>query len=214
MPSTPSQIASTCARSARSAALNFSLLAEIGRRVQIAQQQVRIDRRQQFPRGWCRSRRRRRSSICVAFLPSFLATDLRPLTVSDSKPEHEETQQQREQQMSEATPRAGWQPSTYYPDPAIHTLDPRFEKYWWKLSAVERLDHRLRWAEGPVWFGDGRYLLVQRHSQRAHHQVGRGNRRGQHFPQAVELRQRQHPRPPGPAGHLRAWRPPRHPHRI
>ena len=56
-------------------------------------------------------------------------------------------------------PRAGWQPATYYPDPAIHALDPRFEKYWLKLSAVERLTTGLRWAEGPVWFGDGRYLL-------------------------------------------------------
>ena len=36
---------------------------------------------------------------------------------------------------------------------------PRFEKYWLKLSAVERLATGLRWAEGPVWFGDGRYLL-------------------------------------------------------
>ena len=61
--------------------------------------------------------------------------------------------------MSEASPRAGWQPATYYPDPAIHALDPRFEKYWLKLSAVERLTTGLRWAEGPVWFGDGRYLL-------------------------------------------------------
>src|ERR1700749_4051521 len=54
---------------------------------------------------------------------------------------------------------AGWQPATYSPDPAIHALDPRFEKYWRKLSAVERLTTGLRWAEGPVWFGDGRYLL-------------------------------------------------------
>ncbi len=62
--------------------------------------------------------------------------------------------------MSQAkTPRAGWQLSTCYPDPAIHALDPRFEKYWLKLSAVERLTTGLRWAEGPVWFGDGRYLL-------------------------------------------------------
>ena len=53
----------------------------------------------------------------------------------------------------------GWRPATYYPDPAIHALDPRFEKYWLKLSAVERLATGLRWAEGPVWFGDGRYLL-------------------------------------------------------
>jgi len=53
----------------------------------------------------------------------------------------------------------GWRPASYYPDPAIHALDPRFEKYWLKLSAVERLATGLRWAEGPVWFGDGRYLL-------------------------------------------------------
>ena len=62
--------------------------------------------------------------------------------------------------MSEATSHsAGWRPATYYPDPAIQALDPRFEKYWLKLSAVERLTTGLRWAEGPVWFGDGRYLL-------------------------------------------------------
>src|SRR4030088_229494 len=61
--------------------------------------------------------------------------------------------------MSEAKPRAGWQPATPYPHPAIHALDPRFEKCWLKLSAVERLTTGLRWAEGPVYFGDGRYLL-------------------------------------------------------
>ena len=54
---------------------------------------------------------------------------------------------------------AGWRPAPHYPDPAIHALDPRFEKYWLKVSAVERLTTGLRWAEGPVWFGDGRYLL-------------------------------------------------------
>ena len=53
----------------------------------------------------------------------------------------------------------GWKPATRYPDPAIVALDPRFEVYWLKLAAVERLATGLRWAEGPVWFGDGRYLL-------------------------------------------------------
>ena len=53
----------------------------------------------------------------------------------------------------------GWRPATRYPDPAIQAFDPRFEKYWLKLSAVERIATGLRWAEGPVWFGDGRYLL-------------------------------------------------------
>jgi gluconolactonase len=57
------------------------------------------------------------------------------------------------------TTRPGWTPATYYPDPAIVALDPRFEKYWIKLSAVERLHTGCRWSEGPVWFGDGRYLL-------------------------------------------------------
>src|ERR1700761_2719250 len=61
--------------------------------------------------------------------------------------------------MSEKTARPGFQPATQYPDPCIHALDPRFEKYWLKLSAVERLATGLRWAEGPVWVGDGRYLL-------------------------------------------------------
>ena len=53
----------------------------------------------------------------------------------------------------------GWQQATRYPDPAIVALDPRFEKYWIKLSCVERLATGCRWAEGPVYVGDGRYLL-------------------------------------------------------
>jgi gluconolactonase len=52
-----------------------------------------------------------------------------------------------------------WSPVVRYPDPAIVALDPRFEAYWIKLSAVERLYTGCRWSEGPVWFGDGRYLL-------------------------------------------------------
>ena len=43
---------------------------------------------------------------------------------------------------------AGWRPATYYPDPAIRALDPRFEKYWLKLSAVERLTLRAAHARG------------------------------------------------------------------
>ena len=53
----------------------------------------------------------------------------------------------------------GWQQATRYPDPAIVALDPRFEAYWLKMAAVERIATGCRWAEGPVWFGDGRYLL-------------------------------------------------------
>jgi len=56
------------------------------------------------------------------------------------------------------TPR--WEPAESYPDPAIRTLDPRFESIKPPFNAaVERLATGFRWAEGPVWFGDGRYLL-------------------------------------------------------
>ena len=53
-----------------------------------------------------------------------------------------------------------WTPSSFYPDPAVHILDPSFTKYRLPLAAVERLGTGLRWAEGPVWFGDARHLLV------------------------------------------------------
>jgi gluconolactonase len=57
-------------------------------------------------------------------------------------------------------PTSGWEPAASYPDPAVRTLDPRFEKVRPPFNAaVERLASGLRWAEGPVWFGDGRYLL-------------------------------------------------------
>lgn len=56
-------------------------------------------------------------------------------------------------------PSAGWRDFPRYPDPAIETLDPRFEKYRIYSAAVERLFTGCRWAEGPVWFGDGRFLL-------------------------------------------------------
>jgi len=46
-----------------------------------------------------------------------------------------------------------------YPDPAVEVVDPRFAKYTVGSAAVERLYTGTRWAEGPVWFGDGRYLL-------------------------------------------------------
>ncbi|HVJ53514.1 MAG TPA: SMP-30/gluconolactonase/LRE family protein [Aliidongia sp.] len=52
-----------------------------------------------------------------------------------------------------------WQPATAYPDPAVEILDPSFAKYRVTLAAVERLATGCRWSEGPVWFGDGRYLL-------------------------------------------------------
>ena len=47
----------------------------------------------------------------------------------------------------------------HYPDAAIEIVDPRFAKYVVFNAAIERLYTGCRWAEGPVWFGDGRYLL-------------------------------------------------------
>jgi len=52
-----------------------------------------------------------------------------------------------------------WQPSQRYPDPAVQIIDQSFDKYRVKLASVERIAHGFRWSEGPVWFGDGRYLL-------------------------------------------------------
>ena len=52
-----------------------------------------------------------------------------------------------------------WEPSERYPDPAVRVLDPAFNQYRLMLASVERLYTGCRWSEGPVWFGDGRYLL-------------------------------------------------------
>jgi gluconolactonase len=54
---------------------------------------------------------------------------------------------------------ADWEPSQRYPDPRIKIIDPSFTKYRLNLAKVERIATGLRWSEGPVWFGDGRYLL-------------------------------------------------------
>lgn len=52
-----------------------------------------------------------------------------------------------------------WTPSARYPDPAVEILDASFARYRVFSAAVERLATGCRWSEGPVWFGDGRYLL-------------------------------------------------------
>jgi gluconolactonase len=51
-------------------------------------------------------------------------------------------------------------PNQRYPDPRVEVLHDSFMKYRIFSSSVEMLGSGLRWAEGPVWFGDGRYLLV------------------------------------------------------
>jgi gluconolactonase len=56
-------------------------------------------------------------------------------------------------------PLGGWEPSLRYPDPAVVALHPSFAKYKLPLASIERLATGMRWSEGPVWIGDGRYLL-------------------------------------------------------
>ena len=54
---------------------------------------------------------------------------------------------------------APWNPSQRYPDPLVRIVDPSFGRYRLGLAKVERIASGMRWCEGPVWFGDGRYLL-------------------------------------------------------
>jgi gluconolactonase len=54
---------------------------------------------------------------------------------------------------------ADWQPSQRYPDPAVQIVDQSFGRYRLGLAKVERIATGMRWSEGPIWFGDGRYLL-------------------------------------------------------
>ncbi len=51
-------------------------------------------------------------------------------------------------------------PPARYPDPDIVVLDKRFAKIKIGNSAIERLYTGLRWAEGPAWCGQGRYLVL------------------------------------------------------
>jgi gluconolactonase len=50
-------------------------------------------------------------------------------------------------------------PSLRYPDPAVEVLDDAFLALRLFSASVEQLYTGCRWSEGPVWFGDGRYLL-------------------------------------------------------
>src|SRR5260370_23987630 len=50
-------------------------------------------------------------------------------------------------------------PIVRYPDPALQVLDRAFARLRIGNAGVERLATGFRWAEGPVWFSDGRHLL-------------------------------------------------------
>ena len=49
--------------------------------------------------------------------------------------------------------------SSRLPDPRIRVLDEQFLALRLLSGTVERLATGFYWAEGPQWFGDGRYLL-------------------------------------------------------
>jgi gluconolactonase len=53
-----------------------------------------------------------------------------------------------------------FKPNQRYPDASVEILDPSFARHRIFSSSVEQLASGMRWAEGPVWFGDGRYVLV------------------------------------------------------
>jgi gluconolactonase len=54
---------------------------------------------------------------------------------------------------------ADFTPSARLPDPRIEVFDERFLALRLLSGTVECLATGCYWAEGPVWFGDGRYLL-------------------------------------------------------
>ena len=53
-----------------------------------------------------------------------------------------------------------FKPNQRYPDPAVQILDPGFAKYRIYSSTVEQVGTGMRWAEGPVYFPEGGYVLV------------------------------------------------------
>src|SRR5260370_29189080 len=94
-----------------------------------------------------------------------------------------------------------WQPNERYPDPAVRVLDKDFLKYRLALASVERLYTGCRWAEGPVYFGDGPYLLS---SDIPNNRVLRWTTQPGPSPTFPNPPNNAHPHPPPPqAPHLR-----------
>ncbi|MBI3716083.1 MAG: SMP-30/gluconolactonase/LRE family protein [Betaproteobacteria bacterium] len=56
-------------------------------------------------------------------------------------------------------PKITFAPNARLPDANIEVLDERFLKLRLFSSTLEQLATGFHWAEGPVWFGDGRFLL-------------------------------------------------------
>jgi len=56
-------------------------------------------------------------------------------------------------------PRIPFTPNARLPDAAFELLDPRGAALRLFSACVEQLFTGCQWSEGPVWFGDGRFLL-------------------------------------------------------
>ena len=50
-------------------------------------------------------------------------------------------------------------PTTYFADPDVLTIDPRFDAYVQPNTPIKRLWTGALWAEGPAWSAQGRYLV-------------------------------------------------------
>jgi gluconolactonase len=60
--------------------------------------------------------------------------------------------------LSRATSAEPWEQAKY-PDPRVRVLDPAFNALRLGLAGVERLATGFRHIEGPVWIGEGHYLI-------------------------------------------------------
>ena len=89
-----------------------------------------------------------------------------------------------------------------FPDPAVEVVDERFRSLVVWQEVVERLWTGGRWLEGPVWFGDARYLLFSDIPK--NRMLERGHTRCYGISSAVEQQQRQYQRPPRATRDLRA----------
>ena len=56
-------------------------------------------------------------------------------------------------------PRDFDEPTTYFNDPDVLTVDPQFNSYVQPQNAIRRLWTGGQWLEGPAWSGQGKYLV-------------------------------------------------------
>ncbi len=93
-------------------------------------------------------------------------------------------------------------------------LDPRFARLFNGNAQVEKLFTGCMWAEGPAWFGAGRYVVWSDIPNNRMMRFDETNGQVSVFRQPCEQFERQHGRPAGPPRYLRAWRAARQPHRA